>query len=177
MANKENYSVKAEIEKALLILLAKKDYTDITVTDVVKEAKVARVSFYRHFSSISDVLESIADQTIQKFNIELLPLLDTTNERKLREFLFNYFYQISLNHEEMWALGTVNSNPVSAYLGAKLQKNFQISDTSTVTMSEKYGWVAKLCLLDGIARKWVLDGLQETPEEMIDYVMPIIQML
>lgn len=177
MANKENYSVKAEIEKALLLLLAKKEYTDITVTDVVKEAKVARVSFYRHFSSISDVLDSIADQTVQKFNIDLLPLMDTSNERKLREFLFNYFYQISLNHEEMWALNTVNSHSVSTYLGAKLQKSFQVTDSSTATMSEKYGWAAKLCLLDGIARKWVLDGLHETPEEMIDYVMPIIQML
>lgn len=177
MANKENYSVKTEIEKALLILLAKKEYTDITVTDVVKEANVARVSFYRHFSSISDVLESIADQTAQKFNIEFLPLMDTSNERKLREFLFNYFYQISLNHEGMWTLGTINSNPVSSYLGAKFQQTFQVPDSSTATMSEKYGWVAKLCLLDGIARKWVLDGLQETPEEMIDYVMPIIQML
>ncbi len=177
MTKKENYSVKTEIEKALLVLLAKKEYTDITVTDVVKEAKVARVSFYRHFSSISDVLESIADQTVQKLNIELLPLMDTSNERKLREFLFNYFYQISLNHEGLWALRAVNNNPVSSCFGAKFQQAFQVPDSSTATMSEKYGWTAKLCLLDGVAQKWVLDGLQETPEEMIDYVMPIIQIL
>ena len=77
MANKENYSVKAEIEKALLKLLTQKEYTDITITDVVKEAKVALVSFYRNFSSIADILESIAEQTMQKFNIELSPLIDT----------------------------------------------------------------------------------------------------
>lgn len=177
MANKENYSVKAEIEKALLALLSKKEYTSITVTDLVKEAKVARVSFYRHFSSIPDVLDSIADQTAQKLNIEFLPLMDTSNERKLREFLFSYFYQISLNHEEMWALDAANGNPVSKYLSTKLQKTFQVPDPSSATMSEKYGLAAKLCLLDGVAKKWVLDGLQETPEEMIDYVMPVIQML
>lgn len=73
VANKENYSVKSEIEKALLALLSKKEYTSITVTDLVKEAKVARVSFYRYFSSIPDVLDSIADQTAQKLNIEFLP--------------------------------------------------------------------------------------------------------
>ena len=175
MANKENYSVKEAIVKALLNLLKKKDYTDITVTDVVKEAKVARVSFYRHFSSISDVLESIIDQTVQKFNIELLPLIDTSNERKLRAFLFSYFYQVSLNHEEMWAFNAVNSNLFSNYLCAKFQQTFQTPAVSS--MSKKYGWTAKLCLLDGVANKWVLDGLQETPEEMIDYVMPVIQML
>ena len=76
MANKENYSVKDEIETALLALLSKKEYASITVTDLVKEAKVARVSFYRHFSSISDVLESIAEKTVQKLNIEFLPLME-----------------------------------------------------------------------------------------------------
>lgn len=177
MANKENYSVKVEIEKALLNLLTKKEFTDITVTDVVKEAKVARVSFYRHFSSISEVLESITDQTVQKFNIELLPLIDTSDERKLREFLFNYFYQISLNHEEMWALSTINNNPLTTHLAAKIQPSFEVSDSSAATMAEKYGLVAKLCLLDGISHKWVMDGLQDTPEEMIDYVMPILKNL
>lgn len=177
MANKEHYSVKDEIEKALLVLLSKKEYTSITVTDVVKEAKVARVSFYRHFSSIPDVLDTIADQTAQKFNIEFLPLMDTSNQRKLREFLFNYFYQISLNHEEMWALDAANISPVSKYLSEKLRKTFQVPDPSAASMSEKYGLAAKLCLLDGVAKKWVSDGLQETPEEMIDYVMPVIQML
>lgn len=103
--------------------------------------------------------------------------MDASNERKLREFLFRYFYQISLNYEEMWALDAANGNPVSKYLSAKLQKAFQVPDPSAATMSEKYGLTAKLCLLDGVAKKWVLDGLQETPEEMIDYVMPIIQML
>lgn len=175
MANKENYSVKEEIEKALLDLLKKREFADITVTDIVKEAKVARVSFYRHFSSISDVLESITEQSAEKLKIELFPLMDTANERKLREFLFNFFYQISLNHQEMWAIDAVNNNLISNYLGAKFLQTFQPPDVSS--MSEKYGWVAKLCLLNGIARKWVLDGLQETPEEMIDYVMPIIQML
>ena len=177
MANKENYSVKAEIEKALLKLLTQKEYTDITITDVVKEAKVALVSFYRNFSSIADILESIAEQTIQKFNIELSPLIDTGDERNLREFLFNCFYQISLNHEEMWALGSINSNTFSSYLSAKFEHSFPVSDSSNLTISQKYDWVAKLCLLDGIARKWIMDGLQESPEKMIDYVMPVIQML
>ena len=108
MANKENYSVKDEIETALLALLSKKEYASITVTDLVKEAKVARVSFYRHFSSISDVLESIAEKTVQKLNIEFLPLMDTSDERKLRQFLFNYFYQVSLHHKEMWTVNAIN---------------------------------------------------------------------
>ena len=49
MNKKENHSVKSEIEQALLRLMTQKSYLDITVTDIVQEAKVARVSFYRNF--------------------------------------------------------------------------------------------------------------------------------
>ena len=54
MNKKENHSVKSEIEQALLRLMTQKSYLDITVTDIVQEAKVARVSFYRNFASISE---------------------------------------------------------------------------------------------------------------------------
>ena len=60
MNKKENHSVKSEIEQAFLRLMTQKSYLDITVTDIVQEAKVARVSFYRNFASISEVLDSIA---------------------------------------------------------------------------------------------------------------------
>ena len=63
MNKKENHSAKSEIEQALLRLMTQKSYMDITVTDIVQEAKVARVSFYRNFASISEVLDSIADAT------------------------------------------------------------------------------------------------------------------
>ena len=44
-------------------------------------------------------------------------------------------------------------------------------------MAEKYGWVVKLFVLDGVSRRWIMDEMKETPEEMIDYVMPIIKSL
>ena len=119
MNKKENHSAKTEIEQAFLRLMTQKSYLDITVTDIVQEANVARVSFYRNFSSIAAVLDSIADAAAEKLNIEFLPLLDTSDERKLREYLFNYFYQISLNYKEMWAIRGVNMDLFTKRLGEK----------------------------------------------------------
>lgn len=45
MNKKENHSAKSEIEQAFLRLMTQKSYMDITVTDIVQEANVARVSF------------------------------------------------------------------------------------------------------------------------------------
>lgn len=177
MNKRENHSVKSEIENAFLRLMTQKSYLDITVTDIVQEAKVARVSFYRNFSSISEVLDSIADATAEKLDIEFLPLLDTADERKLREYLFNYFYQISLNYKEMWAIRGLNMDLFTKCLGEKIHEKRKATEPENPAISERYGWAVKLCVLDGVSRKWIADGMKETPEEMIDYVMPIIKML
>ena len=42
MNKTDGYSVKREITNALMELMTKKSYMDITVTDVVNEAQVAR---------------------------------------------------------------------------------------------------------------------------------------
>ena len=156
---------------------SEKSYLDITVTDIVQEAKVARVSFYRNFASISEVLDSIADATAEKLNIEFLPMLDTTDERKLRKYLFNYFYQISLNYKEMWAIRGLNMDLFTKRLGEKIHEKRKAVESAELNMAEKYGWVVKLCVLDGVSRRWIMDEMKETPEEIIDYVMPIIKTL
>ena len=177
MNKKENHSAKSEIEQAFLRLMTQKSYMDITVTDIVQEANVARVSFYRNFASISEVLDSIADATAEKLNIEFLPLLDTSDERKLREYLFNYFYQISLNYKEMWAIRGLNMDLFTKRLGEKIHEKRKAVESADSDISEKYGWVVKLCVLDGVSRRWIMDEMKETPEEIIDYVMPIIKTL
>lgn len=146
MNKKENHSAKSEIEQAFLRLMTQKSYMDITVTDIVQEANVARVSFYRNFASISEVLDSIADATAEKLNIEFLPLLDTSDERKLREYLFNYFYQISLNYKEMWAIRGLNMDLFTKRLGEKIHEKRKAVESADSDISEKYGWGCKtLC--------------------------------
>ena len=157
--------------------MTKKVYSEITLTECLQETNVARVSFYRNFASISEVLDSIADTTAEKLNIEFLPLLDTSDERKLREYLFNYFYQISLNYKEMWAIRGLNMDLFTKRLGEKIHEKRKAVESADSDISEKYGWVVKLCVLDGVSRRWIMDEMKETPEEIIDYVMPIIKTL
>lgn len=117
------------------------------------------------------------DATAEKLNIEFLPLLDTTDERKQREYLFNYFYQISLNYKEMWAIRGLNMDLFTKRLGEKIHERRKAAESTDSNMSEKYGWVVKLCVLEGVSRRWIMDEMKETPEEMINYVMPIIKTL
>ena len=62
-------------------------------------------------------------------------------------------------------------------LGEKIHEKRKAVESADPNMKEKYGWVVKLCVLDGVSRRWIMDEMKETPEEMIDYVMPIIKSL
>lgn len=49
------------IKDALLSLLKKKDYSQITVTDICHEAEISRGTFYAHFDNISQVVDALYD--------------------------------------------------------------------------------------------------------------------
>ena len=92
MTVSEGKTVKERIEIALvhLHLMEEKPFPEITVTDLIRKAEVARVSFYRNFSSTTDVIESLTDKMANTFLEDLRELLARPNKRKTREFLFGY---------------------------------------------------------------------------------------
>ena len=56
---------------ALLQLMEKKPYNEITITDITKRAGVSRMAYYRNYESKDDILikrlESITDKISEKF--------------------------------------------------------------------------------------------------------------
>lgn len=174
MKETNHYSVKEEIEHALLKLLTQKSYSDITVTDIVTQAKVARASYYRNFASISDVIDNITDKMAKDFLKDKLLITNTTDERKWREYLFHYFYQTPYRHKTILSMKSENVSLFMQHLHDKIDRLEQDSPTNSI--EEKYGQIAKISLIDGISRKWVKDGMKETPEEMVDYVMSLIKL-
>lgn len=50
--------VKQKIEEALFILLKQKNFSEITITELINQAGVARASYYRNFESKEAVIES-----------------------------------------------------------------------------------------------------------------------
>lgn len=56
MKIKREALVDVYITEALLLLLKKKEYKDISITEICKKAGVTRMSFYRNFESKEDIL-------------------------------------------------------------------------------------------------------------------------
>lgn len=56
MKIKREAFVDVYITEAFLLLLKKKEYKDISITEICKKAGVTRMSFYRNFESKEDIL-------------------------------------------------------------------------------------------------------------------------
>ena len=61
-----------EITKALIKLMGKYPYDEITVTQIVMETDLVRKTFYRNFTSKDDVLDSIINSAIIDYTDALL---------------------------------------------------------------------------------------------------------
>lgn len=57
----EHARVSKQITEALFSLLQEKKFSEITVTDLIKRAKVARASYYRHFYNKEEIIEAYMD--------------------------------------------------------------------------------------------------------------------
>ena len=172
MMENKGYSVKQEIKKAVMELMAEKSYMEITVTDIVNKAQVARASFYRNYNSIYDVIEAVAEEIVKDMVEDVFPVLSGTDERKYREFLFNHFYNFKKRQKNIAPLRFENLSVLFTELDKKTEQ--QIRALPAETPKDKYGVIGKIGLINSITKKWLDSGSKETPEEMVDYIMSFI---
>ena len=153
-------------------LMTEKSYMDITVTDIINTAQVARASFYRNFDSISDVIDTIVDEMSDELIGDIFPTLYGTDDGKWREFLHEYFYRFIKNRKQMVEIRFQNMSVIFSRMDNKMQH--RKSNFPAETMREKYVAAGKMGLIYNITKKWMDNGMKETPEEMIDYIMSFI---
>lgn len=174
----EKPTVKSQIKKAFLNLLSEKAYLDISISDIVNRAHVARMSFYRNFNGIDDVIKSIADDITHNFVFILSSLVNDNSERKWRECLFALFYNfMQMKREFGMAFNEFDKNNANySCIASRVRENTSHIDVglSAQTLSDKYIFIGKTGFIGSIADQWAMTGMQETPEEIIDFIMPII---
>lgn len=67
MERKNNKIIAESITLALIQLMEKKDFNDISITELTKRAGVGRVSFYRNFEDKTDVLRKYLNDIQYEF--------------------------------------------------------------------------------------------------------------
>jgi len=109
-SNKDNRQVKRTktwIFDALMLLMDKKSYEKITVSDIAEKAGIARPTFYRNYNDKDDVIFEYLMNTV---NIELLDTEKSKNEdnNEVIVLLFDFKYMIKHQKNLKKILSTVD---------------------------------------------------------------------
>ena len=81
---------RAALRSALIALLTKNDFPDITVAMIVDEAEVGYATFFRHFADPTALLNDIADATISEFMTTMMPTLLSADRLKVTRALVDF---------------------------------------------------------------------------------------
>lgn len=169
---KESKPARQLIKEALIRLMAKKPYLEITVSDVVRDAGVARASFYRNYGSVNDVLNDIMDKITSEISESMLTVFSGNDERKWREFLFGLFYRLS---KEDFSMLTQNYENVGILLSRINTCIHEMNERlPSNTMEEKYTPYGRMGFIMNVMKRWADCGMKDSPEEMVDYIMMFI---
>ena len=90
-----------------------KEYSKITITDIVNKANLGRTTFYRNFDCIDDVLKMKCDEKFNEFRkycIDYYKLNNISDKSFLTPFL-NYWFEHShyLRGRDSWVILTIVS--------------------------------------------------------------------
>ena len=152
--NSANLIVRDSIETALIRLMEKKPFGEITISEIVEKAGVSRVSYYRNYYYKEDVLfakmdkiaaewkakadiggKDTGEQIIELFEMER-PVLGVVYKNGLEHLMYKLIRKYCGLEEKI-------DNNVSAYFLSMFAGMF-------------FGW----------CDEWVKRGMRETPEQI-----------
>lgn len=156
-----NVFIRECITTALLQKLETQSLEDIAITELVKEAGVSRVSFYRNFKSKQEVLEKHLVVLIEEWGRDFEEKGDPTY---LSESLLIHFYKYREFYLMLYKQKLSNLIYENIRYACKLeesQNNIERYAKSMVA-GTIFGWLDE----------WARQGMKETPQEIMKLTAP-----
>lgn len=163
--------VRRNMKKGMISLLTKMPYSDMTVTDLIRESHVARASFYRIYSKLIDVIDELVDDFTNKIETFIFPILKASDEATIRETLKGFFTGVK---EEKTLFVDILPENINFFLSrlnssSLLDKNKKYKD-----IEEKYDRVLAFINVFSIVHIWRYFGYQESIDDMVDYSYDVV---
>ena len=165
-------TVKELIKKAVIKLLAREKIIDVTVTDLIKEAGIARASFYRVYSNIDQVLDDIVSELRENFRDGMLPALLNKDINEIRSRTINYLYFIKERKVVLFNILPENASVIIAKIESMGVFNKDIFNEESI--ESNYIPPLVFVVITTIIKTWEGRNFKETPEELSDLILDII---
>lgn len=163
--NKRKRDSQEKIEKVFINLLQTKDIKDITVSDICKESKLNRSTFYANYIDIYDLIDKLKTRMINEFfNIYIdecrekkhsYNFLKLFQDIKDNQIFYRTYFKLDFDFSSSFING-INDDEVIKYLGTTKNKDYHIAFF-------KAG-------INAIIKMWLDNGCKETPEEINEII-------
>lgn len=90
--NQTTQYVRDSLTQALIRLLQDKPMSDITISELAKEAGVSRMTYYRHYTSMDEILQSYLEDIVDSYREDVAQWPDKGNYNEYRNMLHCYEY-------------------------------------------------------------------------------------
>ena len=165
--NMKQATVKTLMKKGLINLLAKRKFVEITVTDLIRESKIARASFYRVYNNIDQVLEEVVADVRTKFEVNFLPTIIKKDEKELKKKTAAFFRSVQNDETFLFTLLPENTSIIVS----KVEQMGVFNEIEPKDDSIEARFLPGLVFVNiaAIIKIWKRRGCVETPEEMADF--------
>lgn len=157
----KNEEVKRAIIDAFFTLMRRRNGYEISVSDIVREADVARVSYYRNFNSKEDIVATLIDTAISEFEEQMDPSVTGFYCYKHVLLTFQMFYKYKEYIIDVLRFGYIQ------LLIQKLNEFHERMDGDLPASSiARYRIYAYMGALTNTAVAWIYEGTKETCEQI-----------
>ena len=158
-----NQQVKDRLLAALIDFAGRKDWSKVTVTELVEQAGVARASFYRNFSSVEDLVDYGIRQVTQRYH-EGMPTTDgNPRSREHIEYQFRFYQE----HASL-VLGFHRAKASTSLLDLVTDCEIASHGDMSASSPERYQLYFYAGAFYNVLICWLESGMKESPAAMAD---------
>lgn len=156
-----NIRVKTNITLALLRLLKQKSISEISISDIIQEAGVARASFYRNYASKESVLTTLISDILEDYRKNIKSDSDNFYTYENVRMSFEYFgkykdYAIDLHQ---FGYGSTVLKMLNSF-------HEEVAGIMPHNSIEKYKLYMYMGALYNTAMTWIMNGTQESVDDI-----------
>lgn len=158
-----NIRVKKSITQALLQLLEQKSISEISVSEIISGAGVARASFYRNYSSKENVITTLIADVLNTFRENIQSDGDNfyTYENLHKSFEYFSLYGSLVLDLHRFGYGSIVLEMLNQF-------HEEVAGTMTCRSIERYKLYIYIGSLYNTAMIWLQNGQKESIDEITD---------
>lgn len=158
LSNKESHRITIEsIELALLKLAVRKEFQQITVSEIVKYAGVSRSAFYKNFNSKEEVIRRFLTDMVENITAKMM-----NKKQDQQTFWITLFKEILPYADDCKLICTIGLKWLAFECFNKLAEC-----TAELTPSiSHYHIMFYTGAIVNVVLEWIESGYEQSPEEM-----------